>query len=219
MPDDNDEAPIPTGIPAQPTLVLMQVDGKQSTIRGVFTSLDDLEHHLYHSLSEYDRDKDKIVLTPLTKSNGDSDRMATGKVVVVKDGRRIPTVYQVWDSAARVRAEESLKLFWVVTDDHHEDWFIVAHSAREAAKLHESYEGYDIGDATVEYVVDLPVGTRARPDSEVGWPVDETLIACGAKFIQNRRGKPRVVYVGGRTFSEGTMDSIVEAVRATRSLG
>ena len=35
-----------------------------------------------------------------------------------------------------------MELYWVTTEDHGEDWFIVAISSKEAAKLHEDMEGY-----------------------------------------------------------------------------
>ena len=39
----------------------------------------------------------------------------------------------------------NLYLYWCETDDHDEDWFIVAESAEEACHIHESAEGYDDG--------------------------------------------------------------------------
>jgi len=32
-----------------------------------------------------------------------------------------------------------MKLYWVTTEDHEEDWFVVAISAKEAAKFHEDF--------------------------------------------------------------------------------
>ena len=41
----------------------------------------------------------------------------------------------------------SLKaLYWVTTDDHGEDWFVIAGSQEEAVRFHEQEEGYDPGD-------------------------------------------------------------------------
>ena len=40
-----------------------------------------------------------------------------------------------------------MKLYWVTTEDHDEDWFIVASSPEEASKYHEDMEGYVPGDA------------------------------------------------------------------------
>jgi hypothetical protein len=63
-----------------------------------------------------------------------------------------------------------MKLFWVTTDDHDEDWFIVAPDAAAAARFHEDAEGYDEGDATAELVCTVP---HDAPDVETGWPSGE----------------------------------------------
>ena len=39
------------------------------------------------------------------------------------------------------------------TDDHDEDWFIFAESARQARAYHEHYEGYGKGDASSRLIV------------------------------------------------------------------
>ena len=49
-----------------------------------------------------------------------------------------------------------MKLYWVTTEDHEEDWYVVAISAKEAAKFHEDMEGYDPGDAIAEALLDIP---------------------------------------------------------------
>ena len=49
-----------------------------------------------------------------------------------------------------------MKLYWVTTENHDEDWFIVASSPEEASKYHEKMEGYNIGDAEAEEVLDIP---------------------------------------------------------------
>jgi hypothetical protein len=43
--------------------------------------------------------------------------------------------------------KQTIKLYWVTTHDHDEDWFILAESAKSARAYHEYYEGYDKGDA------------------------------------------------------------------------
>ena len=48
-----------------------------------------------------------------------------------------------------------MELFWVTTEDHDEDWFVVASSAEEASRFHEDAEGYDPGDATAEEILSL----------------------------------------------------------------
>lgn len=71
-----------------------------------------------------------------------------------------------------------IKLYWVTTEFHEEDWFIVAESAKEAARIHEDWEGYNPGDAIAEHVLDIPDNIPA----EKGWPPTELLTALGAKF-------------------------------------
>jgi len=40
-----------------------------------------------------------------------------------------------------------VNLCWVTTDDHDEDWFILAKTRRAAESYHIEYEGYEPGDA------------------------------------------------------------------------
>ena len=74
-----------------------------------------------------------------------------------------------------------MKLYWVTTEDHDEDWFIVASSSEEASKYHEDMEGYDPGDAMAEEILVISESVSA----ETGWPSDELLLAVGAKFLHN----------------------------------
>lgn len=91
------------------------------------------------------------------------------------------------------------RLFWVETEDHDEDWFVVAGSAGEAAEFFEEFEGYDPGEAEAREVVALPAGR----DEDVGWPSDELLKLCGAQFMSSA---PRVVLLNGETFVEGALE-------------
>lgn len=99
-----------------------------------------------------------------------------------------------------------MKLYWVTTEDHCEDWFIVAGNAKEAAKLHERMEGYDTGDATAEAVLDISEEISA----EKGWPPEELLEALGAKFIYE--GSARVVEISGRKYCEGLLESTIRSL-------
>ncbi len=94
-----------------------------------------------------------------------------------------------------------MKLYWVTTEDHDEDWFIVAASLEAASKYHEDMEGYDPGDAKAEEILDIPENVPA----ETGWPSDELLIAVGANFLLN--GQSRVVEIAGRKFCEGLLEA------------
>lgn len=51
---------------------------------------------------------------------------------------------------------EPLKLYWVETPDHHEDWFVVARSPEEAQELFEDVEGYDDGGSIAQELRLLP---------------------------------------------------------------
>lgn len=103
--------------------------------------------------------------------------------------------------------EERLHLYWVQTDDHDEDWFIVATSPAEACQFHEAQEGYAPGDAWAEFVATVPA---TAPDREDGWPSDALLIACGAKL--DRTTTPRVVRFGRRTYAEGMLEGELRKV-------
>lgn len=99
-----------------------------------------------------------------------------------------------------------MNLYWVTTEDHHEDWFIVASSLKEACKFHEDYEGYDPGEAKAEKVLTIPKGIF----TEKGWPSEELLIELGAKFIS--KDNIRVVEIEGRKYSEGMLESLIREI-------
>ncbi|MCP4492690.1 MAG: hypothetical protein GY820_36085 [Gammaproteobacteria bacterium] len=99
-----------------------------------------------------------------------------------------------------------MQLYWATTEDHDEDWFIVASSANEAARFHENMEGYNIGDAAAEAVVDIPEGMLA----EAGWPPDELLLALGATFVSE--SDIRVVDICGRRFCEGMLEATLRSL-------
>lgn len=92
-------------------------------------------------------------------------------------------------------------LCWVTTEDHGDDWFIVASNAQEAIRFHEDIEGYNIGDATAEMIMKIPEGLT----TEVGWPSEEILRACGANI--QTHGLTRIVEIGDRKFCEGLLES------------
>jgi hypothetical protein len=95
-----------------------------------------------------------------------------------------------------------LKLYWCWTDDHDEDWFCVARSAREARRHHERAEGYDRGDAQSALVMALP--ESLQDDRFAGWPSRRLLLACGAQI--ERWDTPRVVVIEGRRYAEGMLE-------------
>lgn len=107
------------------------------------------------------------------------------------------------------------KLYWCETDDHDEDWFVVARDAVEAFRYHEEAEGYDEDDARAEFVCVLPPSEQ-NVDGP-GWPDRSTLEACGAEFLPNSPqdggnelranlgSGSYVVRLRGRTFAEGDL--------------
>lgn len=99
-----------------------------------------------------------------------------------------------------------MKLYWVTTEDHDEDWFVVASSTEVAAEYHENMEGYDPGDATAEEVLNIPDNIS----TEVGWPTHECLLSLGATFL--REEQTRVVAIAGRKFCEGMLASVINEV-------
>jgi epoxide hydrolase len=46
-----------------------------------------------------------------------------------------------------------VNLYWVTTDDHDEDWFILAKTRWSAEGYHIKYEGYEPGDARAELIL------------------------------------------------------------------
>jgi hypothetical protein len=99
-----------------------------------------------------------------------------------------------------------MKLYWVTTEDHDEDWFVVALSSKKASRFHERMEGYNPGDATAEEILSIPQKFVAKP----GWPSDELLLALGAKFVIN--DQTRVVEIGGRNFCEGMLAATLNEI-------
>jgi hypothetical protein len=97
----------------------------------------------------------------------------------------------------------NMKLYWVTTEDHHEDWFIVASTVEEASKFHEEEEGYNIGDASSQEILSIPDNISA----ELGWPSDELLLSVGAVFIKN--GDTRIVKINGQQYVEGMLEAVI----------
>jgi hypothetical protein len=87
-------------------------------------------------------------------------------------------------------------IYWATTEDHDEDWFIVATSAREARRGHENAEGYDRGDAEAERIVTIPAHLQGEEGwfdpgkktwSKYVWPSDDLLVACGFTITEMER--------------------------------
>lgn len=121
--------------------------------------------------------------------------------------------------------KKTFSLYWCQTDDHDEDWFIVATSARKARSAHENAEGYDTGDAICERVARVPEAL-AKGLKDGSWPSHELIIGCGGAFLPSPRDAhealrrrvdsgDRVVKFGDRIFAEG---DIIRNVISERKL-
>jgi hypothetical protein len=107
------------------------------------------------------------------------------------------------------------KLYWCETEDHDEDWFVVARSVNEAETYHVNAEGYDNDDASAEFICVLPDSAQIAVTEGPAWPSEETLLACGAEYIPyvpndglhglrtRVASGARAVRINGRVYTEG----------------
>ena len=107
---------------------------------------------------------------------------------------------------------KTVKLYWVTTADHDEDWFIFASQARQARSFHEDYEGYGVGDARARLIVrDVRLNKFQNGNPPCHAQMRE-LLALGFKddgSVPNQRS----VRYEGTTYTEGILESIVELGR------
>jgi hypothetical protein len=101
-----------------------------------------------------------------------------------------------------VALRPTLKLYWCSTDDHDEDWFVVARQAREAARFFRDYEGYDGAQVFTELALVLP--NELQDEKYRGWPTRKLLLAAGATI--RRWETPRVVELDGIQWVEGMLE-------------
>jgi hypothetical protein len=89
------------------------------------------------------------------------------------------------------------QLFWVWTDDHGRDWFVVARMAAEAIEHHQRTHGYAEHVLDARHVMSLGRGARVP----VGYASEEVLRAYGARFLRSEF--PRQIEIAGQRFLEG----------------
>jgi hypothetical protein len=108
-----------------------------------------------------------------------------------------------------------MRLYWCETDDHGEDWFIVARSFAAACRFHENEEGYSRGDADAELICEVPGSVKGV---DTGWPSTAVLEACGGEIVagDGDDGRPRVVRIKGRLFGEGDVFELAKARHSDR---
>ena len=111
-----------------------------------------------------------------------------------------------------ITIKKQIKLYWVTTDDHAEDWFIFADSARQARAYHEDYEGYSKGDASSRLIVSNVTSQEFQNGTPPCHAQFQDLFQIGfqdAGTIPNRRGAK----FNGEIFREGILEAIIELGR------
>ena len=96
-----------------------------------------------------------------------------------------------------------MKLFWVTTPCHYEDWFAVAENKKQAEQFHEFAEGFNPGYAKAKFICDISKDLVRRYNLvESNWPNHKLLTELGGKIITE--DNPRKVNFGGVIYREGT---------------
>jgi hypothetical protein len=108
--------------------------------------------------------------------------------------------------------KQTMKLYWITTQDHYEDWFIFAESAKSARAYHEDYEGYGKGDARSRLIVSNVILKEFINGTSPCHARFEDLFQIG---FQNAGTIPNQRRVGfnGEIFREGILEAIIELGR------
>jgi hypothetical protein len=103
--------------------------------------------------------------------------------------------------------KQKVRLYWVTTEDHAEDWFVFADSARKARAYHEHYVGYDKGDAHSRLIVsDVTLKEFQNGTPPCNAQFQDLVGFENAGTIPNRRG----VKFNGEIFREGILEAIID---------
>jgi hypothetical protein len=90
---------------------------------------------------------------------------------------------------ARAIAGPISKLFWCSTEDHANDWGVVARDAEEAGRFFATEEGYRLSQVHTDLVVVLP---RVRQTDVAKWPTLELIASVGCAFVHGEVPATRV---------------------------
>jgi hypothetical protein len=113
--------------------------------------------------------------------------------------------------------KQTTKLYWVTTQDHDEDWFIFADSARSARAYHEDYEGYGKGDAHSRLIVSnvtLKEFMNGTPPCHAQF---RDLFQIGFQDAGTTPNRRRARF-NGEIFREGILEAIIELGRQQLAL-
>ena len=94
-----------------------------------------------------------------------------------------------------------LHLYWYITPNNLDDWFVVSSSKRSAMSWLESEEGA----LSMERILTIPADVEFE-DGDPGWPQVDFLRKLGATVILEK--SPRTVLLNGRVFSEGGLEAM-----------
>jgi hypothetical protein len=108
--------------------------------------------------------------------------------------------------------KQTIKLYWVTTADHVEDWFIFAESARRARSYHEHYEGYDKGNAHSRLIVSNVTVKEFQNGTPPCHAQFQDLSQIGFQDAGTSPNRRRAGY-NGEIFREGILEAIIELGR------
>ena len=108
--------------------------------------------------------------------------------------------------------KQTVRLYWVTTQDHDEDWFIFAGSARQARAFHEDYEGYGKGDAHSRLIVSDVTLNKFQNGTPPCHAQFQDLFQIGFKNAGSIPNRRRAGY-NGEIFREGILEAIIELGR------
>jgi hypothetical protein len=102
----------------------------------------------------------------------------------------------------------TINLYWVSTEDHREDWFVLATTRRAAASFHERYEEYSTYAASARMIIadaHLPKYANGPPPCHA--QIQE-LEALGFQTVADGPLRGAMGYEG-EAFAEGFVEALI----------
>ena len=95
-----------------------------------------------------------------------------------------------------------MKLFWVSTNCHTEDWFVVSKTESKAQRFFDDYEGFDLGGSKAQFICEIaPELIKKFGLKQSQHPEMELLTCLGGKVHSEE--VPRIVNFNGKVYKEG----------------
>lgn len=98
-----------------------------------------------------------------------------------------------------------MNLYWVTTECHDEDWFVIAYDTLDAECFFEDYEGFNPGDSTATFVTKVPPSMQVKTSH----PTMQQLVQLGGNILQSEG--VRQVEFNGKVYTEGTLQAVIDA--------